>query len=642
MKTLLCRLRLPGAARVAALLLLACLGAGGAHAALDATANTDDHSINTPTGWWTYSNQTPRQLTARLAEHGARLVGLKVQSVTSAGEPRFTARMVADSGAYAVPGWAWYYDQTPAQITTLLNANSGRLIELERYDRGGGQIRYALVMVANTGATARGWSYLMGVTRAQIAAHLAATGSRPIDLDAYGSGSAMRFNAVFVSNTGADLRAYDWDINQTPAQVAARSRSFQGRVVKLGRQADGRYLFVQVRNTGANASAWWHKYGFTSVTELDNYARQMAARPVDVLSYATANGRRFDAALIDNANTEERRMRGHYAALIDENQNPRGIFQAYLKEVGGPVVINLNGQRRAESASALKVLHLLHTMKQVHAGADSLAATDFLFYTSTYDNNPPDPKDRCPILAQENTGTWNMLYRTLEWGLDKMMDVSDNRTTRGVVLRYGGSFAPFNATATAAGMTGTTLRHDIGCAYIDQATDRFSPSTQRNDTTVADLARIYEGVWTGALLPRGSVARREFLESAFSNSGATNQVQAIIDEEAAALGKSAVAAAFGELVKTWGKGGNYDGACLGDPADMSQCGQAVMVRSSAGLMRLPVMSGPYLSFRYYAHGKLISDVPYSTADEVDTYGQAHKKASGELFRSVIREALATW
>lgn len=104
--------------------------------------------------------------------------------------------------------------------------------------------------------------------------------------------------------------------------------------------------------------AWWHKYGFTSLTELRNYAAQMGARAVDVVSHGSVNGRRFDAALIDNANAEERRMRGHYAALIDANQNPRGIFSSHLKVVDGAVLVNLNGQRSAEVASALKVLHL--------------------------------------------------------------------------------------------------------------------------------------------------------------------------------------------------------------------------------------------------------------------------------------------
>lgn len=629
----------------AAATLLASLIAPGAHAALDTHAQTDDHAINVPTAWWTYNNLSPQQLTDKVAEHGARIVGLEVAAVTNAGEPRFTARLVHDSGAYAVPGWSWHHDQTPEQIAALINANSARLIELERYDRGGGQIRYALVLVPNTGKMTRAWSYLLGVTRSRIAAHIAATGSRPIDLDAYGRGDAVRFNAVFVSNTGADRRAFDWDINQTPADIAARSTAFQGRVVKLNRQADGSYLFVQVRNTGADGSGWWHRYGFASMTELDNYARQMAARPVDVSSYATASGRRFDAALIDNANAEERRMRGHYDRLIDGNQNPKGIFEAYLKEVDGPVLINLNGQRRAETASALKVLHLLHTMKRVRAGTDWLNATNFVYYN--YDNGPAGQADawkRCPVPSQENTGSWNELVGTLEWGLDQMMEISDNRTTRGIVLRSGGSFAPFNATAAAAGLTGTTLRHDIGCAYVDLDTNpyTYAPAAKRNHTTAADLASIYEGVWAGRLLGSDSPARREFLESAYGRTGATGLLQDLIDEEAAAQGKPAIAREFGSLVKTWGKGGSYD-TCLGDPADRTQCGQGVIVRSSAGLIRLPIRgSGEVVGFRYFVHAKLISDVPVNNSWAAQTYSGVHKRASAELFRSVIREALQSW
>ena len=141
--------------RAAAALLLIGLFGAGAHAALDTTALTDDHSINVPTAWSTYTDLTPQELADRLAPGLSRIVGLDVTGVTGSGEPRFTARLVSNSGAYAVPAWWWYYDQTPEQITALLNANTGRLIELERYDRGGGQIRYAVVMVSNQGAAAR-------------------------------------------------------------------------------------------------------------------------------------------------------------------------------------------------------------------------------------------------------------------------------------------------------------------------------------------------------------------------------------------------------------------------------------------------------------------------------------------------------
>lgn len=53
--------------------------------------------------------------------------------------------------------------------------------------------------------------------------------------------------------------------------------------------------------------------------------------------------------------------------------NRLGIFERYLKPVNGDVKVNLNGSRRAETASSLKSLHLLRSMKRVEARTDMLA-----------------------------------------------------------------------------------------------------------------------------------------------------------------------------------------------------------------------------------------------------------------------------
>ena len=340
----------------------------------------------------------------------------------------------------------------------------------------------------------------------------------------------------------------------------------------------------------------------------------------------------FIALLIDNANVEERRPRSRMANFWGASDEPRGVFSAYLKQVAGPVLIDFNAQRRAETASALKVLHLLHAMRQVQNNLDALASDNFRYFDYR-DGSDNLPKDRCPFSAQED----NPLTSTLEWGLDRMMDDSDNRTTRGVVLRYGG-FAPINATAAWAGLAGTTLRHNIGCGYFEPSTSRYTPATLRNDTTAADLASIYEGVWRSQLLGADNGARREFLESVSAGTGVGGKLFAIIQEEATRMGKLTIASPFAALVKRWGKGGSY-GTCLGLPADTTQCGQEVVVRASAGLIELPVMNGGYLGARRYVYGSLVSDVPSAWSNGVlDDYS----KVRYEIFCSVIREALATW
>jgi beta-lactamase class A len=603
--------------------------------ALDTGSATTDLSTNVPTSWWFYTGVSAAQVANYLSANAARLTDIEVQSVSS-GVPTFTVRMVKNSGSYAATGgWWWYYGLTAAQLNTYINANSARLIDLEPYDIGGGNIRFAAVMVSNTGTAARSWWWYYGQTSAQITALL--PGRRLIDIDSYGSGSAKRYTVLMIANTGSDAEAWQWWLNQSIANVSARVSAFNGRVIKLDRQADGTYNFIQVRNTGSEATAWWYWFGFTSTTALLNYANQLAVRPVDIVTYLNSAGqRRWDATFIDNANASTRRVRGEFAkTFLDANGNPtRGIFEAWLKQVGGSVKVNLNSTRRAETASALKSLHLLHSMRRVAAGTDTLPSA-FTYYE--YD--PAKGKDACPNPALEILANRRTNYN-FEKGLDEMMSISDNRTTRGTVIRYGG-FAPFNTTAGTVGMTGTTLRHNIGCAYRNLATGKYVPTTQRNDTTAADLGRIFEGVWGSTLLTNTNSARTEFLESANPGSGAGAGLQAIINSEANKLGKGAIAAQFGGLVRTWGKGGSY-GTCL--PNSVGDCGQKVIVRSGAGLIRLPIKVSGVTQYRTYAFARFISDVPvpdWGSATDT-TYTNAYGNAANELYRDEIRSALLTW
>lgn len=618
------------------------LAAGFSQAALDTSAATDDHSINTPTAWWTYSNISPADLSSRLSENRARLVELEVIGTVN-GEPRFLARMVANSGAYAVPGWWWYYDKTAADITALLNANTARLIEIERYDRGGGQIRYAVVMVPNTGSMQRAWSYLLDATASQMSSHMSGKNMRPIDIDSRGSGSSQRFDGIFVSNTSADAKAYQWASNQTLADIGSKTSSFQGRVVKIERQADGRYSFVQVKATGSDSTAWWNRYGFASLTDLNNYALQFAARPVDIVSYLVGTTRFYDATFIDNANTSTRRMRNEFSMFVEaQTQTPRGIFAAYLKRLDGGITVDLNRSRQAETASALKVLHLLHTMRQVMRGLDTLnEAFDYYNYPPFgYDPKFP-PEDHCPDPNFEIEA--NRQSSTLEPAMDQMMDISDNRIARAVVIRAGDSFAPLNTTALNAGMVGTTLRHNIGCAYALPGSNYYSPGTLRNNTTAADLAGVYEGVWTQRILGNANGARDAFLRAANPSTGASEGLQAVIDQEAAALGKSSIAASFGSLVQRWSKGGRY-GTCLGDPQNPYDCGQRVLILSNAGLLALPAKANGIVALRYYALGSYVSDVPISAfgGSEEDALRTEYARIRDELLRDEIRAALQTW
>ena len=593
----------------------------------DLNATTDDRSTAVPTGWWVYTGVSATQVSSFLTQNGARLTDIEVYSIVR-GVPFFTVRMVKNTGTYAVPGWWWYYGLTFNDVVAKVNANGARLIDIEPYDAGGGIIRYAVVMVSNTGTAARDWAYLINVSSSQISSQIN-LGYRLIDLDIDGA----NYSAVFVKNTGTDAKAWQWWLNQSAASVSARISAFGGRLVDIDRLPNGNFNIILVKNTGTDAFGWWWSPDFASITDFMNFANQLAARPVDIETYVNGLGqRRYFGIFIDNGNAATKRIRGVFAqSFLDASGGPtKGIFEAYLKRVGSSVLVDLNSSRPAETASSMKSLHLLHAMRS----GESLTSS-FIYYNYP-SSTQPNPKDACPNPAEEIVANMQTNYNFGK-GLSEMMRISDNRTTRGTVLRYGG-FAPFNATAVTVGLTGTQLRHNIGCAYFNLSTGKYDTSL-RNDTTAADLATIYEGVWNSISLT--GAARTAFLATANPGSGVGSALQTIINEEAAAQGKSSIAATFGSLVKTWGKGGSY-GTCL--PNSVGGCGQTVMIRSGTGIIRLPVKSLGVTAYRTYVFGRLISDVPTVsfTSPDIATYDATFGKASNELYREEIRSALQTW
>jgi hypothetical protein len=180
----------------------------------------------------------------------------------------------------------------------------------------------------------------------------------------------------------------------------------------------------------------------------------------------------------------------------------------------------------------------------------------------------------------------------------------------------------------------------------------FDPTNRRNDTSAADLAHIYEGAFNKTLLGTAHGANAAFFSLANPGVGlsASSPLQLLINEEAALQSKSSIAAAFGAMVKTWGKGGSYD-TCLGDGA--GGCGQQIIVRSGAGLIQLPIIQPSGVSsYRSFVFGRLISDVPEPCWEDGKTAAiecpsdtndtAAYSNAATELYRDEVRSALKTW
>ena len=181
---------------------IALLGAVGALPASAAVGPGDDRQLKTPTGWWTYNGVTLAQIGSLVSANGARLTDIQAESPT-----KFTVTMVSNSGAYA-SGW-WYY---------------------------------------------------VGQTVAQVNAQLSAHNARPISINAYSTSSGVRFAVVMVSNTGANAKA-SWWYYGTPSFIASKITANNARLINLSpHPTAGWYVGILVNNTGSNATGWWYYY----------------------------------------------------------------------------------------------------------------------------------------------------------------------------------------------------------------------------------------------------------------------------------------------------------------------------------------------------------------------------------------------
>lgn len=640
-----------------------CLAAA-APAQADTTAATDDKSVDVPTSWYGYTGRTPEQINTLLGNLSTRLTDIEPYDSGS----RFTVTMVRNSGAYAVPGWWWYYGLTATQVGETLSANGARLIDIEPYATPSG-IRFAVIMVANSGASARAWSWLVGASAAQVNSHVANSGHRLTDFKSYLEGGVRKYVVVGVANTGGDAKAWQYYYGQTSAQVGSRVNAFGGRLTSLERRSDGLFDMVQVKNSSPDSHYWRYYFGLTSMQQVLDVAGQFGSRAFDVETYVSSGVRRYNALLIDNANTETRRIRTAFGtALLTPSGLPNGQWGAYLKRVGGSSTVSLNGGRRFEPASAIKAVHNLATMLRIQSGPLTLGSP-LTYYTypsdSNWDSGYGAPKGQtpnaCPDPVDETTA--NDVASTVNFGKDNMMSASDNRTTRAITLMFAtdasnkgpSGIAALEAIAVnQAQMTSTFIDQDrIGCAYVNG---------KRNQTTLADLGRLYERVENGTLLGTG-VHRTEFFEpmngGAFGTSNQTeNDIRQVVAQEGASLGKTADEVSDFIARMDWRfKPGGYGFGC--DNAFTPCSAGYITIGSQAGRLTLAAKGGRagYL-LRDYVFGNYAADVntcdpslPSSdsascgacpSCDTQATINATMRNVRRELFRSIIRENLSTY
>jgi len=569
----------------------AMLAGGPTPSALASDCTTDD--LCTPTAAVWYHNVTATTLN-NLVNQGYRFVDIEI---ASASPLRFDVSAVANSGDYA-SGWWYYYGVTNAQISDLLTQNNARLIDLEPYYVND-ELRYACIMIPNTGSCSTAWWYFSNTTWASLTSWVSNNNVRIIDIETFVTpGGERRYSAIMLPNTGSSAKPW-WYYNNIPAaDIGTYLSQNNARLIDIEPFGNGNFTVVmeQSATPPCECNKWWYFFGQTAA-EVTQRARQFPARITDIERYTVGGQTRFAVIYRANANALECRVSEILRSGTD------GRVGAYLKRVNGPVLANVMGNEVFEPASMIKVLHHVHAMIRVQAGIIGLNSLVNVF-TNTSGSCPQD------------SGAVN---ETLSNVLRLTMENSDNNRTQALRALFGEN--NINATAAMLGMGDSLLQHRIGCAGgADGAI------AEPNMLTLIDAGRLYEAVATGLLNP----ANRAVFYDRMLN-GVPAMVNTIINEEAASLGiNNAKRDNFRTRIQTAHKGGSYT-FIVG--------GNTIQHRTRGGWISLPTKGRNGCSFgeREYFFGAFVNDATNGTAAS-----NAVQAGWCELLRDEIRSALATW
>ena len=329
-----------------------------------AVAPAEVHRVlDTQTGWYWLYNVSAETVSDFIDENNARIIDLEIHTVSPL---RFTVAFVVNQGVYA-SSWWWYYGQTLEDVGRRLSENNARLIDIERYVTADGE-RWAVVMISNTGAQQKAWWYYVGLRAEAISSYLDANNARLVDIESYDTSEGRRYAVIMISNTGQDAIPWGWYYNIDLATLTNYMSENNMRLLEFQVRDPSAPTFDAImvpRSHHSSPRTWWWYYGVTS-EQLPTLISQAGSRITDIDTYLVGGQRRYSVVLLNNSND----LTIQAAQALQWGSD--GWTGAYLKEVEGPTLASLQPDFVFEPASTIKAIHHLHAMRSVMQGNSNL------------------------------------------------------------------------------------------------------------------------------------------------------------------------------------------------------------------------------------------------------------------------------
>ncbi|MCE9578908.1 MAG: beta-lactamase family protein [Deltaproteobacteria bacterium] len=240
---------------------------------------------------------------ASLMPWGYRLTSIDVASEQPL---RFAATYVQNSGPYQRTGQGWNAYATENDLQNMLANPALRVVDIAPYTLGG-ERRYGVVWLDNTGAQYRDYQVVLHVPYASLVMAANNFGGRVTDLHADGP---YLFSAVMIKNTGVDQRG-QWIGIATVDQAINLADQHDARVLTLEPWTlDSPYVVyvMEARLRAVGERTWWASEliddpvgGVDNDDSLYHAPKRFGGRYAKLNAYPTSGGVRYFGFLADNA-----------------------------------------------------------------------------------------------------------------------------------------------------------------------------------------------------------------------------------------------------------------------------------------------------------------------------------------------------
>ncbi|HEY6306594.1 MAG TPA: serine hydrolase domain-containing protein [Candidatus Angelobacter sp.] len=258
----------------------------------------DDNENSTPTAWWIYGGQTANDINNTIRSKNARIIDIKPENPAASS---FTVTYVQNTEAFAKQWW-WYVGIDANTLARNLTANNARLISLKAYDSGGGNIRYAVAMISNTGADAKQWWWYDGKSPADVANLTRANRARLTALESYTSQGRTLYAVIMIASTGADNKAWWWYSDETGQTIGNAIAQNKARLLDLTSAGQGRFNAV-LESCSSNCPFWWWYPGL-NMNDVLAKAQDNGARVITADGYPGCGSMCFATVMIGNAQSD--------------------------------------------------------------------------------------------------------------------------------------------------------------------------------------------------------------------------------------------------------------------------------------------------------------------------------------------------